>query len=377
MRSFALALASLALAACSSSSSATDAARTGASTTVTRGGASTSTTAHGGAGGAATSAGGAGQGGATSSGGAGHGGATSGGGAGQGGATTTSGARACKATTFGGDRPADLHVPPGYACGTPAPLLIVLHGLSATGAIEEAYLGFQKVADDKGFLTIHPDGTVDKLGEHFWNATPGCCDFFDSGVDDVGYLLGLVDAISAEYDVDPKRVYLFGHSNGAFMAYRMACDHAERFAAIGALAGAMYLDPADCHASEPVSVLAIHGTADTNVHYEGGGAGKAAYPSAQVTVQDWATIDGCNPTPVAGAPLDLVAAIAGDETTVSTFTGCKAGASVELRTMVGAGHIPVLSKELTPSPEFEDFLRLRAPGLSDFAGLAGSEARKA
>ena len=122
-----------------------------------------------------------------------------------------------------------------------------------------------------------------------------------------------------------------------------------RIAAIGALAGAMYLDPADCKASEPVSVLAIHGTADTNVHYEGGGIGVGKYPSAEQSVKDWAVIDGCGPAPVAGAPLDLEKNLAGDETTVSTYTACKAGASVELRTIVGGAHIPALSPTFTSS----------------------------
>ena len=62
-----------------------------------------------------------------------------------------------------------------------------------------------------------------------------------------------------------------------------------------------------------------------------------------------AVIDGCGPAPVAGAPLDLEKKIAGDETTVSTYTACKAGASVELRTIVGGAHIPALSPTFTSS----------------------------
>ena len=67
---------------------------------------------------------------------------------------------------------------------------------------------------------------------------PACCDKYDAKPDDVGYLTGLIDEIiAAGWPVDPKRIYLFGHSNGGYMAHRMACDRADRIAAIICLAG--------------------------------------------------------------------------------------------------------------------------------------------
>jgi polyhydroxybutyrate depolymerase len=336
-----LALALALLPACSPSSSTTDATQTGGGTTTTDG------------------TGGAGQGGATSSqgggaqGGAGHGGgATSsqGGGAQGGGGTTSSSTTGrCSKTTFGGERPVELHVPAGFQCGNPAPLLFMLHGYESTGSLEEAYFGFEKVADEKGFFYAHPEGTVDSTGMQFWNATDACCNFYGSSVDDSTYLVELIDQIAQEWDIDPKRVYLFGHSNGAFMAYRMACDHADRFAAVGGLAGAMFDDPTKCKATEPVSVLAIHGTNDVNISYYGGVLNMATYPGAVETVEDWATIDGCDAKPTSGDNVDVDALLFGDETTVSTYGGCKAGATVELRSIFGGLHIPTLSATFTPS----------------------------
>jgi pimeloyl-ACP methyl ester carboxylesterase len=71
----------------------------------------------------------------------------------------------------------------------------------------------------------------------FWNATDACCNLYGATVDDSAYLTDLIKMISTQYTVDPRRVYLVGHSNGAFMSFRMACDHADIITAIAALNG--------------------------------------------------------------------------------------------------------------------------------------------
>ena len=165
---------------------------------------------------------------------------TSGSTGGSSGSTTSTGAASggadagTDAGPIGGDRPVNVIVPAGYTPGKAAPLLILLHGYSASGAIEDAYLGVAAEADKRGFLYAHPDGTIDSQNNRFWNASDACCnlDPVPSKVDDSAYLSKLIADISAHYTVDPKRVYFFGHSNGGFMSYRMACEHADKIAAI-------------------------------------------------------------------------------------------------------------------------------------------------
>jgi polyhydroxybutyrate depolymerase len=222
----------------------------------------------------------------------------------------------------------------------------MLHGYSASGLVEELYLDFKPVADANGFLYAHPDGTFDKSGNRFWNATDGCCNFNGSMVDDSGYLSSVISEIEKAYSVDPKRVFIFGHSNGGFMSYRMACDHSDQIAAFVSLAGAMWQDTTKCQPKEPVSMLEIHGTADMEVPYDGyaggGGPGLGAFPSAKISVKDWAVIDGCTQTPDdSGPPLDLDTSLPGAETTDEKYAqGCKAGGWAELWSVTGAPHIP-------------------------------------
>jgi polyhydroxybutyrate depolymerase len=257
---------------------------------------------------------------------------------------------------IGGDRPVDVHVPPGYTKGVPAPLVILLHGYSAAGGIEEGYLNLTELSDARGFLYAYPDGTVDALGYRFWNATDACCGAGARNVDDSSYLSHLIVEIEARYTIDPKKVFLVGHSNGGFMSYRMACDHSDQIAAIASLAGAMWADVTQCHAPAPVSVLEIHGTSDAVINYMGGDIAGNAYPSAAISVLDWATLDGCGATPDTSAPpLDLEGALPGDETTVTTYgSGCRPGGHAELWSIQGGSHVPTLGPNFTS--DIVDFL---------------------
>jgi len=247
-------------------------------------------------------------------------------------------------TVFGGDRPVTIQVPTTYDAGRPTPLLISLRGYGANGVIEEQYLRLGSLVESAGILIIAPDGTMDGNGARFWNATPACCNFSGSSVDDVGYIRGLITDIRHDYNVDRQRIYVVGHSNGAFMAHRLACDAAHDIAAIASLAGATFKDAALCTPAEPVSVLDIHGDADTTIRYQGGQIG-APYPSELETMMHWQVYDQCAPDLVSDPmSLDLDFVLAGSETSVQRFTNCAAGTGVELWTIHGGGHIPNLSR---------------------------------
>ena len=251
-------------------------------------------------------------------------------------------------TVFGGDRPTTLQVPASYDPDRSYPLLLLLHGWGGTSLLNQVYLGYTNAADTRDILIAAPDGMVDQDGKPFWNASDVCCDVYQTGVDDVAYLGGLVEDIQAAYSVDPARTYVLGHSNGGFMAYRLACERADLFAAIGSLAGAAsFADPDACVPSAAVSVLQIHGTADETVAY----GGNASFPGAVASVERFASYDACRGTLTAAGTLDIDKRLPGAETETSSVSSCPSGIAADLWTIDGGAHSPVLD-----NPTFADLV---------------------
>ncbi len=230
-------------------------------------------------------------------------------------------------------RPFSLFVPAG-ASGSPAALLVFLHHFGGSGTDGESDFGLQTLARTRGFLYAAPDGTSGGMG-HFWDATDACCDPSQS-VNDSGYLSDVIATVKAAYAVDAKRVFVFGHSNGAFMAYRLACDHADQIAAFASVSGAMWQDASKCAPSRPVSVVEVHATQDPVIGYDGGVFMGAAYPSATTSVRDWAGFDACSSGPRAGALLSL----SGSAATTQDYAGCGASTDVALWSVDVANHLP-------------------------------------
>ena len=244
-------------------------------------------------------------------------------------------------------RPFEVFVPSVYDEASATPLLVLLHGYTASGAIQEAYFRFELLAEERGFLYVHPDGTTNVVGEQFWNATEACCGF-TSTIDDSAYLKALIEQVQADYNVDAQRIFLVGHSNGGFMSYRMACDYSDTIAAVASLAGATFIDSADCRADQPVSVLQVHGTADATIAFEGDSIFGRAYPAAATTVASWADINGCaTDTEVTSDAFDLVVDLEGADSSLTAYTDCPAGVGVELWTIEGGSHVPSLTPDMS------------------------------
>ncbi len=258
-----------------------------------------------------------------------------------------------------GGRQVTVHVPDVYDPARPAPLVVGLHGYTSDARELESYLRLTPESERRGFVYAYPDGSIDDRGERFWNATDACCDFSGAQPDDSRYLSELIAALQDSYRIDRARVYLIGHSNGGFMAFRMACDHADQVAAIVSLNAATWNDTARCEPSEPVSVLAVHSSTDETIAFGGGVNGSTAYPSAATTVTQWLGYNRCDRAGRDAPALDLVTDLPAAETSVRTYEqGCAGGSAVQAWTVNGGTHVPLLGPAFAPA--VTDFLLSRA-----------------
>ncbi len=220
-----------------------------------------------------------------------------------------------------------LHVPPGYQPGQPIALVFGFHGNGGRAEQFESYSGFSILADRESFIAVYPQGQGDPAG---WNADPGAKN------EDVQFVRDLIDHLETRCNIDTARIYAVGHSRGGGMANRLACDLAERIAAIGSVAGA-YMGGEDCAPVRPVPVVAVHGDSDPIIPYNGipnNGMPPAAYFLIGTPVPQWASNwawrNGCNMKAVVFLREELV--------TGQRWEACRSAAEVVLYSLKGWGH---------------------------------------
>lgn len=193
-----------------------------------------------------------------------------------------------------------LHRPPGYDGSTPWPLVLAFHGATSNARLMQLFSGLSEKADEAGFLVVYPNGTGNLPNVLTWNGG-NCCGFATkNNIDDVGFIRDLLDHLQQNLNVDPKRIYAAGMSNGAHMTYRLANEMTDRFAAIAGVAGPMAM--AQLSPSRAISVIHFHGTDDEFAPFAGGKGPKSIYGqeflSVDHTIANWVQANGCPPDPV-------------------------------------------------------------------------------
>ena len=214
-----------------------------------------------------------------------------------------------------GDRTANIIAPVTWN-GDPLPVIIELHGYSASGQLHDLIYQAALRVDTKQFILVLPEGTKNSMGLQFWNASETCCDFENTGVNDVKFLKELIDEVEASFPVDTERISIMGHSNGGYMSYRMGCEIPTRLSAIAPLAGLAWANEADCKDTTGLSVLHIHGTADDAVPYEPVGM----LPGALGSLERHTNRAGCSSSGDDLGIMDYDTAVDGDETDRMRFT---------------------------------------------------------
>lgn len=226
--------------------------------------------------------------------------------------------------TFGGvSRTVDVHVPKNYDPKKPSALVLDFHCYGGDEKQEQGLTHINEKADAAGFVSVHARGTGGLLS---WNAGACCGDAKTTGVDDVGFVRAMLDVLDATLCLDPKRIFATGFSNGGFLSYRLACELADRVAAVAPVASVLGIT--SCAPKRPVPVMHFHGTSDPLVPW--GGDPSLGYPSVLDTHAGWAKRNGCGST--------TKEIYRKGDTHCDTYDGCPAGVAVTLCTVDGGGH---------------------------------------
>jgi len=250
-----------------------------------------------------------------------------------------------------------LYLPPAYDRGKKLPALVLLHGGGGRAGSVALKTSMLAEARREGFILVCPNGTG---WARTWNAVHCCGRAHKAGVDDVGFVTKILDELEKTLRIDPDRVYVAGHSNGAMMAYRLAAEASERFAAVGVVAGSIGGKPSESEKPvvigeprQPVSVVVFHGKKDLHVPYEGGHGEKARGTRYDLSVATsaafWVIHDECAKKPVRET-------LRGDAVVKETYDGGKNGTAVTVYTLLHGGHAwPGSRKARSEDPVTGDF----------------------
>jgi polyhydroxybutyrate depolymerase len=236
---------------------------------------------------------------------------------------------------MGNARQYGVHVPTGYSGSTPAAALFCIHGLGQTAVMFclDTGVAWPTKADQEGFVVIMPNGYMNS-----WNAGTCCGGAVSAGLDDVALMRAIFAEVGSHVNIDLRRVYSTGLSNGGYLSYRLACEASDLFVAVAPASGAIgtaaigatpllgtTTDLMTCAPTQKVSVLDIHGTSDPLIPYS------AQAPSLALMVAS----NGCSTTT---APATVVPS--GGDTACVSFAGCPTCPNVNVTgcSIMGGGH---------------------------------------
>ena len=215
-----------------------------------------------------------------------------------------------------------LYVPRSYDSSRPAPLMISMHGAGGWPVQQMTLTGWNGVAERERFVVVYPAG-AERGGPRVWHV---------EDPRDVRFISDLIDKLEASYNIDRRRIYADGFSNGGGMAFVLSCRLSDRIAAVGMVGAAQFLPFTWCKDRRAVAMIDFHGTADPDAPYNGGVTWLAADLLANVPkfAEKWARRNGCSPVPI-----DSVVA---SDVTRREYTSCTDDATVALYTIRGGGH---------------------------------------
>lgn len=195
------------------------------------------------------------------------------------------------------ERSYDFHVPADYDPDQSVPLVLLLHPAGGWGNQILTAPGIQERADQTGFMLLAPDAIDGR-----WDYLDIPIGEGDEVIDDVGFLVALLDQISEGYSINQDRIYVLGYSNGGVMALRLRCALTDRIAGVIAMGATMTYGLSQvCLDAAPMSSMVLLGTADEAFPWQGtaeveNGVMYSSFSMAQ-TVSFLISLNSCNASP--------------------------------------------------------------------------------
>lgn len=230
-----------------------------------------------------------------------------------------------------------VHVPPKYDRNKPTPVVLVYHGGGSNAQAMVRFSGMNQKSDEAGFIAVYPNGTG-RLAKLLTFNGGNCCGYaMRNKIDDVGFTRLLLDDLAKVANVDPKRVFATGMSNGGIITYRLASELSDRIAAAAPVGGPM--GTKTCNPKRPVPIIHFHGTDDENAPFKGGkgkGISGTNFYSVEHSINAWVKANRCDKEPVVTKQQPRV----NDGTAIirKTYGGGTEGSEVVLIEIVGGGH---------------------------------------
>ncbi|MBI33942.1 MAG: hypothetical protein CMP67_01085 [Flavobacteriales bacterium] len=172
-----------------------------------------------------------------------------------------------------------IYIPSSFSGDSVAPLVLNFHGFGGNINDYLSYTSMLSIAETEGFVLVFPQGSL-MDGYSHWNPSLPSSDN-KSTADDLGFIEALIQQLSNNYNIDSKRIYACGYSNGGMMSFGLANHKSNLFAAVASVSGAML--ETDNTPNHPMPVLMIHGTSDGVIPY----AGNNEYASVESTLTFW------------------------------------------------------------------------------------------
>ena len=191
-----------------------------------------------------------------------------------------------------------LYTPPGPQAQS-MPLVLMLHGCTQDPDDFAAGTGMNAIALEHGFAVLYPAQQQTANSQRCWNWFKPTDQQRDGG--EAALLAALVQHVTAQHAIDPRRVYVAGLSAGGAMASILGHTHPDLFAAVGVHSGlacgaanglisalsVMKSGNGRSTLQSTVPIIVFHGDADTVVHPHNGqavlqsvvGAGEQSTPN--------------------------------------------------------------------------------------------------